>query len=160
MALIDELYSNSECEKIKLLYSTDPESRDLIMKSIGMKIVEQNETFLTSSPLDILGLICSTASFASSKEECLAVAIIIHKGLSYTNPLPYILDDPGFTLAEKTLTSLSFFRRAMEKRTKFHGAPSPNFYRQASVLLFKRNNHEDIAEHHVQWEGFLSEMFT
>ena len=158
MALIDELYDSGDCEKIKLLYSSDPSSRDSIMQAIGYKILD-SEKVLLSKPLDILSLVCCTASFASSKEECQTVAIIVHKGLNYENPLPYILDDHGFKLAEKTLTALSFFRKAMEKRTKYHGAPSPEFYRSASILLFKKNNHLDIAEHHVQWEGFLNEVF-
>ena len=159
MALIDELYNSSECEKLKLLYSSDPSSRDAIMQAIGYKIVDASDKILLSKPLDILSLICCTASFADSKEECQTVAIIIHKGLTYENPLPYILDDHGFKLAEKTLTALSFFRSAMEKRTKFHGAPSPEFYRSASVLLFHKNNQESIANHHLKWENFLNEIF-
>jgi hypothetical protein len=158
MALIDELYESSECEKIKLLYSADPSSRDAIMHAIGYKIVD-SERILLSNPLDILSLICCTASFANTKEECQTVAIIVHKGLTYENPLPYLMDDFGFRLAEKTLTALAFFRLAMERRTKYHGAPSPEFYRSASILLFKKNNHLDIAEHHLKWENFLNEMF-
>jgi hypothetical protein len=160
MALIDELYDADDSSRIKLLYSSDPSSRDLIMRAIGDKIIASPEKILTSKPVDILGLICSTASFASSKEECFAVAIIVNKGLSYPNPLPYLMDDHGFSLAEKTLTALSFFRKAMERRTKYHSAPSPDFYRKASKLLFQKNDHEDIAEHHEQWEAFLSEMFV
>jgi hypothetical protein len=158
MALIDELYDSSDCEKIKMLYSADPSSRDSIMQAIGYKIVE-SERILLSNPLDILSLICCTAPFANDKEECQQVAIIIHRGLTYENPLPYIMDDFGFKLAEKTLTSLSFFRKAMEKRTKHQGAPSPEFYRSASILLFKKNDLPSIAAHHINWENFLNEMF-
>ena len=103
MALIDELYNSSECEELKLLYSSDPSSRDAIMQAIGYKIVDASDKILLSKPLDILSLICCTASFADSKEECQAVAIIIHKGLTYENPLPYILDDHGFKLAQYQL---------------------------------------------------------
>ena len=57
---------DSECEKIKLLYSADPSSRDAIMHAIGYKIVN-SERILLSNPLDILSLICCTASFANTK---------------------------------------------------------------------------------------------
>ena len=100
------------------------------------------------------------ADFANDKEECHTVSIIVFKGLKLENPLPYVSDDNGFLLAEKTLVSLSFFRSAMERRTKYHGAPSPNFYRMASKLLFSKNGHQGISDHHEQWEAFLSEMFV
>ena len=98
-----------------------------------------------------------TAEFADSKEECQQVAIIVSKRLMDENPLPYIMDDEGLLLAEKTLISLSFYLKAMEKRYKYHGAPAPDFYRQASILVFKKNNLDSIAEHHQKWENFLSE---
>ncbi len=158
MVLIDELYDDNQKESIKRLYSTDVASRDAIMKAIGSKIIESDK-ILISNPVDILSLICCTAPFASSKEECQKVAIIVYKGLSYENPLPYILDDHGFVLAEKTLTALSFYKSAMEYRCRYHGAPTPEFYRGASIIMFRRNNEDDIADHHILWENFLSEMF-
>lgn len=158
MALIDELYTPEQCTRIKALYAEDVSSRSVLMKAFGQKIVE-NEGILLSKPLDILALICMTASFAHSPLECQTVAVIIHKHLMDVNPLPYVLDDHGITLAEKTLVSLSFYYSAMEKRHKRRGAPSPSFYRQASKIMFSRCNQPEIAEHHEQWECFFSEMF-
>lgn len=100
-----------------------------------------------------------TATFAENKEECHQVAIIVYNGLKRKDPLPYVLDDRGFILAEKTLVALSFFRAAMERRAK-RGAPSSDFYRGLSKTLFIKNNQEDIAEHHEKWESFLSEIFV
>ena len=100
-----------------------------------------------------------TAPFAEDKDECHTVGIIIHKHLLAENPLPYVLDDRGFLLAEKTLVALSFFRSAMDHRAKYKGAPTSSFYRNASKLLFSKNGHDNIAEHHEQWENFLSEIF-
>lgn len=160
MSLIDELYDKESLKWIKQIYSDDPSSRDLLYKSFGNKIIEKQDTFLNSKPLDILCLICMTAPFAEDKEECHTVGIIIHKGLRYENPLPYIMDDHGFLLAEKTLVALSFFRSAMDHRSKYRGAPTSNFYRNASKLLFSKNGHDGIAEHHEQWENFLGEIFV
>ena len=158
MALIDELYSPEDCKRIKALYSEDVDSRAALMQAFGRRIIE-SQSILTSKPLDVLALICMTASFADSATECQTVALIIHKHIKTTNPLPYLLDDQGIILAEKTLTSLAFFMPAMEHRHRYRGAPSPDFYRRASKLMFSRYEHEDIAAHHEQWESFFAEMF-
>jgi hypothetical protein len=157
--LIDELYDDKDLKWIKQIYSEDPSSRESLYKAFGNKIIEKQDTFLNSKPLDILCLICMTAPFAEDKEECHTVGIIIHKGLKQENPLPYVLDDHGFLLAEKTLVALSFFRSAMDYRAKYKGAPPSSFYRNASKLLFIKNGHNNIADHHEQWENFLSEIF-
>ena len=78
MALIDELYSPEDCQRIKLIYKEDPSSRKALMEAFGHKIVA-NQEILTSKPLDVLALICMTADFASSHNECHTVAIIVHK---------------------------------------------------------------------------------
>lgn len=158
-SLIEELYDPEDVEKIKALYLDDPESRSFLYKAFGSKIVEKSETFLTTKPLDLLCLICMTANFADSEKECQEVAIIFSKRIKDENPLPYIMDDHGFLLAEKTLVSLSLFPKRMEWRCKYHGAPSPEFYRKASKLIFEKNGHESIANHHEKWELFFSEIF-
>ena len=159
MSLIDELYDDNNIKWIKRIYATDPDSKELLYESFGHKIIESQEVFLQSKPLDILCLICMTAKFAENKEECQTVGIIIHKGLQHKNPLPYVLDDHGFLLAEKTLVALSFFRSAMDYRAKYKGAPPSSFYRDASKLLFRKNGHDNIADHHEKWESFLGELF-
>lgn len=158
-SLIEELYDENSVELIRSIYAEDPESRAQLYKSFGTRIIEKSDTFLMSKPLDILCLICMTATFADSDKECQEVAVIFHKHLNDKDPLPYLMDDMGFSLAEKTLVSLSLYPKAMEKRWKYHGAPSPEFYRKASKLLFEKNGHESIANHHEKWEGFFSEMF-
>lgn len=159
VSLIDELYNADSVKWIKQIYSDDPNSKELLYESFGHKIVESQEIFLQSKPLDIVCLICMTAKFAENKEECQTVGIIVHKGLKYENPLPYMLDDHGFLLAEKTLVALSFFRSAMDYRAKYKGAPTSKFYREASKLLFRKNGHDNIADNHEKWENFLSEIF-
>ncbi len=160
MSLIEELYDSKSVQIIRSLYQEDPSSREQLYRAFAGKILEKSETFLTSRPLDILCLICSIADFASSKEECHKVAIIVHKGINAEKPLPYILDDKGFALAEKTLVALSFFKNAMDYRNKHSGAPSSDYYRKVSKTVFEYNGHTDIAEHHEQWESFLGEMFV
>ena len=159
MSLIEQLYDEKSVELIRNLYKEDPSSRKQLYSAFASKILEKSDQILTSSPLDILSLLCMTANFADSKEECQQVAIIVFNGLKRENPLPYLMDDQGFILAEKTLVALSFFNSAMEHRTKYHGAPTPLFYRRTSKILFEQNGHSDISEHHEKWESFLSEMF-
>lgn len=158
MALIDELYAPEDCVRIKAIYSEDVSARQSLMQSFGHRIIA-NESILTSKPLDILALVCMTASFASSPAECQTVALIVHKHILDDNPLPYIMDDHGIALAEKTLVALSFFLPAMEYRHRRRGAPSPNFYRNASKIMFSRCDQQEIADHHEQWESFFAEMF-
>lgn len=159
MSLIEQLYDEKSVELIRSLYKDDPDSRDKLYSAFADKILEKSDKILISSGLDIISLLCMTANFADSKEECQQVAVIVYKGLKYENPLPYIMEDKGFLLAEKTLVALSFFGLAMERRTKYHGAPSPIFYRNASKMLFETNGYPNIAEHHEKWETFLKEMF-
>lgn len=158
MSLIEELYPPYESERIKALYGEGGSSKQYLLESIGLKILDSDK-ILISSPLDILYIICSLAKFADSEEECQSVALIIHSRIHDKNPLPYLLDDRGIVLAEKTLIALSFFSTAMERRHLKKGAPKPDFYRACSKKIFSDNNHHDIADHHEQWESFLSEMF-
>jgi hypothetical protein len=160
VSLIDELYDSKSANIIRSLYSNDPESRKSLYTEFGRKIVEKTEIFLTSKPLDILCLVCMTAQFADSEKECQDVAIIIHNRMKEDNPLPYVMEDKGLLLAEKTLIALAFFPAAMEKRWKYHGAPSPKFYRNTSKIVFSRHGLNNIADHHEQWESFLSEIFV
>lgn len=160
MSLIEELYDSKSVQAIRSLYTDDPTIKEQLYQAFASKILEKSDTFLNSKPLDILCIICSIAKFASSHEECHKVAIIVHKGMQLENPLPYVIEDRGFLLAEKTLVSLSFFKAAMERRNKYSGAPSADYYRKVSKMVFERNGHLDIAEHHEQWESFLSEMFV
>lgn len=158
MTLVDELYSPEDRERIKLLYQEDLESRESLIQLIGSKILDTDK-ILTSSPLDVLFFICSLAKFAETQNECQYVAKVVFSRLRDPKPLPYVLDDQGLILAEKTLIALSFFLPAMEYRTKRHGSPKPSFYREISKRIFIVNDQEDVAEHHEQWEGFLAEMF-
>jgi hypothetical protein len=159
MTLIEELYSSKAVSLIQDLYSDDPSSRSTFYQTFGHKILESREKILLSEPLNILMFICSTASFSSSPEESQQVAIITYKRFGEANPLPYVLDDRGITLAEKCLVSLSFFYPAMVKRWK-KGGPSPEFYRDYSKRIFESEGYYEIAEHHEQWERFFTEFFV
>lgn len=158
MTLIDELYNSAAADLIRDLYNDSSESRESFYEAFGNKILQTPEKVLLSKPLDIIMLICSTAKFASSKDECQQVAVIVYKRMKEPNPLPYVLDDRGIDLAEKSLISLSFFKPAMMARWK-KGGPHPDFYRSYSKRMFESEGHYDIADHHENWEGFFSEFF-
>jgi hypothetical protein len=158
-ALIDELYEPDDCNKIRSFYKEDNSLHLALRQAIGEQITLKSDQFLSSNPVDIICLICLTARFASSEDECHRVAITVCQMLDEHDPLPYLHKDKPLTLASKTLISLSFFYKALEHRFSRHGAPSPTFYRNISKSVYKSNKQPDIAAHHEKWEGFLGEMF-
>jgi hypothetical protein len=159
--LIEELYTSKECETIRDFYNKDESVRGILREAIGTKIILDKDKFLTCRPLDVICLICLTSKFASSDDECHRVAVTLYQFLDKPkNFLPYITEDSGLIFANKVLISLSFCAKALEQRWKRRGAPSPDYYRKASKLTFKRHGQEDIAAHHEQWEGFIGELFV
>lgn len=159
--LIEQLYSPEQCKAIKDLYKQDNSSHKLIREAIGQKLIVDQDKFLTSKPIDVVCLMCLTAKFASSDDECHRVAITVYQYYDKpVNLLPNITEDFGLEFASKTLIALSFRAKAMEKRWKYHGAPSPSYYRQASKVTFQKYGQNDIAAHHEKWEGFLGELFV
>lgn len=161
LALIEELYQGKDCEAIKKLFLEDSSSRLSLREAIGNKIVLEKDKILTTNPLDIICLLCLTAKFASSEDECHRVAITVYQFYDKPNDiLPSIISDEGLQFASKALTALAFRIKALEKRWKYHGAPSPSFYRQVSKTVFANHGQKDIASHHEQWEGFLGELLV
>lgn len=159
--LIEQLYTSEECEIIRSLYTEDPSSKNSIRQAIGSKLITSTDKIITSKPIDVLCLICLTAKFASSEDECHRVAITIYQYHNKTSEIiPSIVSDEGLKLANKTLIALSFHAKALEHRWKCHGAPTPSYYRTISKATFKMHGQQDIASHHEQWEGFLGEMFV
>jgi len=158
-ALIDELYGPEDCNKIRSFYKEDNSLHTALRQAIGEQITLKSKKILISNPVDIICLVCLTAKFASSEDECHRVGITVCQLIDEPNPLPYVHRDEPLTLANKSLISLSFFYNALEHRFRTRAAPSPSFYRKISKEIFKSNKQKDIAEHHEKWEGFLGEMF-
>jgi hypothetical protein len=158
-ALIDELYGPDDCNKIRSFYKEDGTLHSALRQAIGEQITLKSETFLSTNPIDVICLVCLTAKFASSEDECHRVGITVSQMIDEPNPLPYIHMDEPLTLANKCLISLSFFYKALDYRFRMRAAPSPHFYRGISKSIFKSNKQPDIAAHHEKWEGFLGEMF-
>jgi hypothetical protein len=158
-ALIDELYDPRDCNKIRSFYKEDNSLHTALRQAIGEQITIKSDKFLSSNPIDVICLVCLTAKFASSEDECHRVGVTVCQMIDEPNPLPYLHKDDPLTLASKTLISLSFFYKALEHRFLRHGAPSPRFYRNISKSVYKSNKQPDIAAHHEKWEGFLGELF-
>jgi hypothetical protein len=160
--LIEELYTQKECDIIRELFSSEPETtKDLILQAISSKVIIDKDKILLSNPLDLLYMVCSTAKFADSEDECQRIALIVYQYFSKPkNVLPMVSEDVGLNFATKTLIALTFYLKAMEHRWKHHGAPTPAFYRKISKATFELHGQSDIATHHEQWENFLSEMFV
>lgn len=160
ISLIEELYNEEDCKRIRTFYKEDNSLHNALRQAIGEKITLSKDKFLNSNPVDIVCLVCLTSKFAASEDECHRVAITVCQVMQEPQPLPYFHKDDPLTLANKTLISLSFFYKAMEHRWKYRAAPSPKYYRNTSKAIFTKNKQPDIAAHHEKWEGFLGEMFS
>jgi hypothetical protein len=159
--LTEELYTKKECKILKELLDEDKTLSHAVLTAVGSKIIIDSEKILLSNPLDIIYTLCLMAKFASSEEECYRIAITVFHHMTLTKDvLPYMIDEEGLALANKTLISLSFYFPALEKRWKMQGAPSPSFYREMSKSIFRQHGQCDIADHHEQWEEFLCEFFV
>lgn len=156
--LIENLYTPEECKFIRHLYKDDPSIHRLLYKTFAQKIISESDKFISSKPLDVLCFICMSSSFAHSETECQTVAVIVYRQMRSDNPLPSIVGDTGLLFAEKTLTSLAFFKDALKNKMNRYGAPKPEYYRGISKEVFKRYDHKDIAENHEKWEMFLNEL--
>lgn len=160
-SLIKQLYDAKNCEALKSLYETDPSCRPSIKQAIGSKLITDSSKIIISNAIDALFMICLTAKFADSEDECNRVAITIYQYHDKTREMiPSIASDMGLVFANKSLIALSFHPQALEKRWKYHGAPKPDFYRQLSKTVYKTFDQQDIAAHHEQWEAFLSEVLV
>lgn len=154
--IIEDLYDPQKCSAIRKLWK-DEGCRQSLRQSVGMELTRRDDLLLVQPGIDILMLVCSTSPFASDEQECATVAAIVTQGIqSHDDPLPSLMDE-SFAFSLKTLTSLSFFLRAMERRHQRRGAPAPNFYRERSRSIFRMFGHPRLADHHVAWENFLAE---
>jgi hypothetical protein len=157
--LIEQLYTNKECEIIRDFFLEDELKKNLISKAISSKLITSRDV-ISANPIDELFLICLSAGFADSEDECHRIALTIFQFHKKVNILPSLCEDFGLTFANKTLMSLSFFPQVLEFKRERHGAPSPDFYRKISKNIFINQNQHDIASHHEQWENFLFEVFV
>ena len=159
--LIEQLYNLKNCKALKDLYETDPETRPSIKQAIGSKLITATNKIITSNAIDALFMICLTAKFADSEDECNRVAITIYQYHDKTKALiPSLVDDRDLVFSSKCLISLAFFPQKLEKRWKQYAAPKPDFYRQLSKAIYKTFDQNDIAAHHEKWESFLGEVLV
>lgn len=157
--LIEQLYDLKNCKALKDLYETDPETRPSIKEAIGSKLITSRDKIITSNAIDALFMICLTAKFADSEDECNRVAITIYQYHDKAKAVtPSLIDDRGLAFSSKCLVALSFYPQSLEKRWRQYAAPKPDFYRQLSKAIYKTFDQNDIAAHHEQWEAFLGEV--
>lgn len=160
-SLVQQLYDAKNSDALKALYESDPSSRPSIKQAIGTKLITDPSKIIISNAIDALFMICLTAKFADSEDECNRIAITVYQYHDKTREMtPSMVSDHGLTFSSKCLIALSFYPQALEHRWKHRGAPKPDFYRQLSKTVYKTFEQPDIAAHHEQWESFLGEMLV
>ena len=53
--------------------------------------------------------------------------------------------------------SLSLYKKAMARRTKFRGCPSPDFYREVGIKTVSDDGMESVASHFDDWASLVGE---
>ena len=158
-SLVEQLYDTKNSKALQDLYKTDPAARPSIKQALSARLITDRSKIITSNAIDALFIICLSAKFADSEDECNRVAITIYQYHDKTKEMiPSMVSDRGLRFASKCLISLSFYPQALERRWNYHGAPKPDFYRELSKTVYKTFDQRDIAAHHRQWEMFLSEV--
>jgi hypothetical protein len=76
-ALIDELYDPEDCKRIRSFYKEDGSLHSALRQAIGEQITLKSDKFLATNPVDVVCLVCLTARFASSEDECHRVALTV-----------------------------------------------------------------------------------
>ena len=135
-ALIDRLFIKSQADAIRTLWE-DTSSRSLIKREIAKTLLD-SEQIIEEAPLTQLMFIVSLSPFADSENECTHVAEIIYWGIHRTDIIPMVTEHNGKDLAYRCLICLGMFRPAMYRRYKYHGAPSPDFYRRVGEKSFEQ----------------------
>ena len=70
LSLIDQLYDQKNSEALKSLYETDPALRPSIKQAISSRLISDNSKIIVSHAIDALFMICLSAKFADSEDEC------------------------------------------------------------------------------------------
>jgi len=156
MEIWKQLVSPNETEAVNSLLQ-DNNTKSILLKSLGQRLLQHDEVFVIDS-LGQFTLLIANAPFIQSDEECFQITNIVQWGVKRINILPLVTEHKDKDLAYRCLLSLGLFKDAMEKRTKFHGAPSTNFYRVIGIEEFKKMGFVEISEDFQKWECYLGEM--
>lgn len=135
----------------------DGDSKLMMLKSLGQRFLSKDEIFVIDS-LGQFMLLVANAPFVQSDEECIQITQIVQWGIKKTDVFPMITEHKNNELAYRCLLSLGLFKPAMEKRTKYHGSPSPNFYRGIGINTFRKIGFTEISDDFTKWECYLGEI--
>lgn len=145
------------------LYQRDPASRLAILREMaggaaGGGIIPCDSGGGIGVALCTL---CLKFPGASEEDEPLVAAGMISRVSREYTPLPMLSEDPRMLFCAKALVSLALFLPAMVLRWRRRGAPSPGFYRNASMGVLDSGPtkaHRALGAHHRGWENFLHEQ--
>lgn len=156
MEITRELYGENTSNAIERLME-DKDNIPMIIKQISRKFYE-NENIIISSSTDQMMLLFSVPYFSKTEDEVICVASSVKRCLNYQSPLPLLSEHSGYDFASRTLVSYGFFKKALDKRWKSHGAPRPEFYRDIARKEFDKIGRDDVAENFDNWVSFMNEL--
>jgi hypothetical protein len=137
----------------------DPDCGRIIAQHIG-NAVARSDHIIEDLPFEQVECLLSRVMFADSEEECICVAKMFCHVIRKKDILPLVTVHGGIELCSRCLVSLSLFVEALETRCRRHGTPAPCFYREQGIKCCRFCDMAEVAEHFVNWEGFIGEQFV
>jgi hypothetical protein len=158
--LIKVLYDEPKQRAFEMLYLDSDDQDRLLLRATIAEALKDCPRLLPSNGTD--WILCTLSSYHKSNDDTLRVfqALMrkierIQFGLLTADIKWKEMND----VADDCLVGLSFFRRRMELLHQKRAAPSPDYYREAGALAFKRLGFDEISNNFEGWVSFIEKEF-
>jgi len=155
--LIKCLYDEKKQQSLEELYSDSDSSTQLLIRSTVAESLKDCPKLIESHGSD--WVLCTLASFHKSEEDTMRVyQAVMNNFDSFSIGL---LDDniqlrSMDVVADSCLIGLSFFKKYIERKCKYNGLPSPEYWSKVGSVAFCRVGYENIGEEFDSWVGFIN----
>ena len=157
--LLSELYDKKRQTVIEDLYNNSSVKDQLLIRSSIAKAFEDCPRLIPSHATD--WLLCVLCKFDKPEDDTMRILNSVHRYIR--QPMSFGLLDEDLKkwkdiphIADSCLVGLSFFKPRMEWMHHHRSAPSPDYYKEAGALAFKRSGFDDISEEFSGWIEFLN----
>lgn len=162
----------------------DPDTRILVIKSLddelserGRQLLDAKKTTISqSSQIDLISIL-SAVEFPKTPTEVANVYRLIINSTRDINIPPYVIDHlpqeqqwktqsvssalvNKETLGRRCFIACGLFRKALEYRSTYKGAPKPSFYRDVGQTLLEESKMPRVSSNFDNWTDYLHENLS